>query len=112
MWRRRGWRGSTRRRDDTVTKDEIIAMAKEAGFARHEGGLVCILDGLPDPEVRALERFAALAAAKECDRICNAIKTEDDYCVDNGDYMLDSDDCIAVAQGEWNRPDFNLEVPA
>ncbi len=47
-----------------VTPEEITAMAKEAGFARHEGGLVCILDGLPDPELRALERFASLVAEK------------------------------------------------
>ena len=54
---------------------EITAMAKEAGFARHESGLVCILDGLPDPELRALERFAALVAAKEreaCALVCDA----------------------------------------
>lgn len=57
-----------------MTQDEIAAMAKEAGFARHESGLVCILDGLPDPELRALERFAALVAAKEreaCADLCD-----------------------------------------
>ena len=46
------------------------------------------------------------ATSAECERICAAIKAEDDHCVDGGDYMLDSDDCIAVAKGEWKRPDF------
>lgn len=38
--------------------------------------------------------------------ICAAIKAEDDHCVDQGDYMLDSDDCIKIVRGEWMRPDF------
>ena len=45
--------------------------------------------------------------AEECERICAAIKAEDDHCVDNGDYMLDSNDCIKVARGEWVRPEFD-----
>ena len=45
--------------------------------------------------------------AEECERICAAIKAEDDYCIDNGDYMLDSNDCIKVARGEWVRPEFD-----
>lgn len=36
--------------------------------------------------------------------ICAAIKAEDDHCVTKGDYMLDSDDCIKVARGQWVRP--------
>lgn len=44
----------------------------------------------------------------ERERICAAIKAEDDYCVTEGDYMLDSDDCIAVARGTWKRPDYDL----
>jgi hypothetical protein len=55
-----------------------------------------------------LERFAALVRADERERICKAIKEEDDYCVTEGDYMLDSDDCIAVTKGVWVRPEFNL----
>ena len=54
-----------------------------------------------------LERFAALVADHERDRICKAIKEEDDYCVTEGDYMLDSDDCIAIAKGDWVRPDYS-----
>lgn len=45
------------------------------------------------------------AVLAERARICAAIKTEDDHCA-AGDYMLDSDDCIAVAQGVWARPEY------
>jgi hypothetical protein len=56
-----------------------------------------------------LARFEALVRADERERICKAIKEEDDYCVTDGDYMLDSDDCIAVTKGVWVRPEFSLE---
>lgn len=47
------------------------------------------------------------AAVKiERERICAAIKAEDDHCAD-GDYMMDSDDCIKVVRGTWERPDWN-----
>ena len=48
------------------------------------------------------------ATLLERERICAAIKAEDDYCVDHGDYMLDSDDCIKIVSGEWVRPDFSV----
>ena len=57
-----------------------------------------------------IERFAELARSDERERICKAIKEEDDYCVSEGDYMLDSDDCIAVAKGEWVRPDYSVDA--
>lgn len=41
----------------------------------------------------------------ERERICAAIKAEDDHCAD-GDYMMDSDDCIKVVRGTWERPDW------
>lgn len=50
------------------------------------------------------------AARLERERICAAIKAEDDYCVDNGDYMLDSDDCIKIVRGEWVRPAFSADA--
>ena len=50
------------------------------------------------------------AARLERERICAAIKAEDDYCVDHGDYMLDSDDCIKIVRGEWVRPDFAVDA--
>lgn len=46
------------------------------------------------------------SAKSERERICTAIKAEDDHCAD-GDYMMDSDDCIKVARGTWERPDWN-----
>ena len=83
-----------------MDRDDIIKMAKEAG----------IKQAIETPHllmVHELERFAALVAAHERDRICKAIKEEDDYCVTEGDYMLDSDDCIAIAKGDWVRPDYS-----
>jgi hypothetical protein len=62
-----------------------------------------------DKFIGRLEAFEALVRADERERICKAIKEEDDYCVTEGDYMLDSDDCIAVTKGVWVRPEFNLE---
>lgn len=53
-------------------------------------------------------RFGEAVAAAERERICAAIKAEDDYCVTEGNYMLDSDDCISVARGTWKRPDYDL----
>lgn len=50
------------------------------------------------------------ALGLERERICAAIKAEDDYCVDQGDYMLDSDDCIKIVRGEWVRPDFSIDA--
>ena len=46
---------------------------------------------LREDEIRASER----------ERICAAIKAADDK-ASEGDYMLDSDDCIAVVRGTWN----------
>jgi len=61
-------------------------------------------------QVRTQEEWMRIAfdAAKhlERERICAAIKAEEDHCAD-GDYMLDSDDCISVARGTWRRPDWN-----
>ena len=83
-----------------MSRGDIIRMAREARLRDH-------IAFFSDSEVAvALARFAALVAAAERERICTAIKAEDDYCVDNGDYMLDSDDCIKVVRGTWQRPDF------
>lgn len=59
---------------------------------------------------RAWQAACTAGAAAERERICKAIKEEDDYCVTEGDYMLDSDDCIAVARGEWERPDYSVDA--
>ena len=82
----------------------LIELASEAGFGKLLSG-----DGLPTmwhgSDLKMLERFADLVATAERERICAAIKEEDDHCW-TGDYMLDSDDCIAVAKGEWKRPEY------
>jgi hypothetical protein len=48
-----------------------------------------------------IERFAELVMAAERERMCAAIKAADDK-ASEGDYMLDSDDCISVVRGTWN----------
>ncbi len=83
-----------------MNQEDIIRMAREAN----------IKQAIETPHllmVHELERFAVLVAAAERERICKAIKEEDDYCVTEGDYMLDSHDCIAVAKSEWVRPDYS-----
>jgi hypothetical protein len=82
-----------------MTQDEIIKLAREAGMQGMLTDVVCTH--------KELARFAALVAGHERDRICKAIKEENDYCVTEGDYMLDSDDCIAIAKGDWVRPDYS-----
>ena len=47
----------------------------------------------------AAGHYAALAAERE--RLCAATKAADDK-ASEGDYMLDSDDCISVIRGTWN----------
>jgi hypothetical protein len=83
-----------------MSTEDIVRMARQAGLRNH-------IAFFSDSEVAvALARFAALVVAADQDRCCAAIKAEDDYCVDTGDYMLDSDDCIKVVRGTWQRPDF------
>ena len=99
-----------------MDREEIIRMAREAGLrvGTNLSGVVLVGSpaeiGLAHLTIEELERFAALVAAAERERICKAIKEEDDYCVTEGDYMLDSDDCIAVAKGEWVRPDYSADA--
>jgi len=78
----------------------VVEMAREAGFTDGELSFMATM----------FERFAALVRADERERVCKAIKEEDDYCVTEGDYMLDSDDCIAVAKGDWVRPDYGVDA--
>jgi metal-responsive CopG/Arc/MetJ family transcriptional regulator len=80
-----------------MDREDIIKLAREAGLAY----------GSDEKPLGSVTRFAALVADHERDRICKAIKEEDDYCVTEGDYMLDSDDCIAIAKGDWVRPDYS-----
>ena len=62
---------------------------------------------VPEPvDLQALNVAIADALMQERERLCAAIKAEDDYTVTQGDYMLDSDDCISVIRGTWKRPEF------
>ena len=96
-----------------MNREDIIRMAREAGLrvGTNLSGVVLVGSpaeiGLAHLTIEELERFAALVAAAERERICKAIKEEDDYCVTEGEYMLDSNDCIAVAKSEWVRPDYS-----
>lgn len=65
---------------------------------------------VPALKAQAADSVLEDAARLERERICAAIKAEDDYCVDQGDYMLDSDDCIKIVRGEWVRPDFAIDA--
>jgi hypothetical protein len=86
-----------------MNKEEIIKLAQEAGLIRAG-------ENYTEPArwgISEITDFYSRVAAAERERICKAIKEEDDYCVTEGDYMLDSDDCIAVAKSEWVRPDYS-----
>ena len=68
------------------------------------------IETAPTPPAQAADSVLEDAARLERERICAAIKAEDDYCIDQGDYMLDSDDCIKIVRGEWVRPDFAVDA--
>jgi hypothetical protein len=84
-------------------------MAREAGLIQESEYFYSPREEEADVHIKDLKAFEALVRADERERICKAIKEEDDYCVTEGDYMLDSDDCIAVTKGVWVRPEFSLE---
>ena len=86
-----------------MTEQEVIKAARKAG-AEFECGTL-LVNGKDAHDF--LVRFAGIVVEFERNRICAAIKEEDDHC-STGDYMLDSDDCISVAKGEWNRPDYGV----
>ena len=99
-------------------KRYAAGMFGESGFLAPPGTLLRVEQGHPDcvtlskvaegePSGTA-EAVDALQAERE--RICAAIKAEDDYCVDQGGYMLDSDDCIKIVRGDWVRPDFSVRA--
>jgi hypothetical protein len=57
------------------------------------------IDGFTDADLRSAW-LAGVDAAKEA--MCSAIKAADDK-ASEGDYMLDSDDCISVIRGTWEK---------
>lgn len=84
-----------------ISRSELESLAALAGFTRSQ---------FNSPfNQEKLRRLIRDVRKLELNRICKAIKDEDDYCVDHGDYMLDSDDCIAVARGTWKRPDYSVD---
>ena len=62
------------------------------------------------PAAQGMDAEIQQAVEAERERICAAIKAEDDHCVDQGDYMLDSNDCIKIVRGKWVRPDYSLDA--
>ena len=83
-----------------MTDEQMRDLVKDCGLD-WQRGYMPLFDG--DPTNRYAVLISAVPAA-ERERICAAIKAEDDYMVDR-DYMLDSDDCISVARGQWKRPE-------
>lgn len=80
------------------SNDDIRAIAREA---RNRSGSASDDCG-PSGYVLAGWKAAvsALSHAPSIDDLCARIKAADDAAADR-DYMLDSDDCIAVLRGEW-----------
>ncbi len=68
------------------------------------------LDAATQPAAQGMDAEIQQAVEAERERICAAIKAEDDHCVDQGDYMLDSNDCIKIVRGKWVRPDYSVEA--
>ena len=59
-----------------MTRDDIITMAREAGFEQNSLGVTYTSGALPE----LLERFAALVAAAEreaCAKICDSVNSYD-----------------------------------
>ena len=83
----------------------LVEAAGMVNLLNHGSGSCVYSEGCNGVTQEHLERFAELVRADERERICTAIKAEDDHCSD-GDYMLDSDDCIKVVLGQWKRPDW------
>jgi hypothetical protein len=92
-----------------MTREELLMMAREAGIEVHPSKQQARigLDALIGCDSTGkLARFAELVAIRavdaERDRLCALIKAADDK-ASEGEYMLDSNDCISVIQGKWNH---------
>ena len=94
--------------------DEIrVTMAngsRDIGQLSAQAERLLVMLTAPQPAAQAAPVDADVRLERE--RLCAAIKAEDDYCVEHGDYMLDSDDCIKIVRGEWQRPDFAIAARA
>jgi hypothetical protein len=88
--------------------DLLVAkvLDKLAAKASNQYGLMHALDLNPSITEhhtlrRGLVRAAyMLGAMEQSERLCAAIKEADNK-ASEGDYMLDSDDCISVIRGTW-----------
>ena len=83
-----------------------------ASWRRHGANDYEMTDTPRKAQADARDAEIERAVLAERERICAAIKAEDDHCVTQGDYMLDSDDCIKVARGEWVRPVYDAAIAA
>ena len=82
---------------------EAVERYSNSDHRTRAGVLWRVISALADEVPFAPPMDGGDAGRLERERICAAIKAEDDYCVDHGDYMLDSDDCIKIVRGEWVR---------
>ena len=82
--------------DGTPLSNDIAVWMAEFAMEQHD--------------TSALDESRKDVVDAERERLCAAIKAEDDYCVTEGDYMLDSDDCISVIRGTWKRPDYTIDA--
>ena len=99
----------------TPQADSQPAPLREGEWINDAGRIKWLMWRVQDLEAKLAARAPADsvledAARLERERICAAIKAEDDYCVEHGDYMLDSDDCIKIVRGEWVRPDYLVDA--
>ena len=95
-----------------IDRNEMLETAKACGMNFAPAQFSGVLEAeVSEFDLEAYtQTITQKAAEAERERICAAIEAEDDYCVDEGDYMLDSDDCIKVARGEWERPDYSVDA--
>lgn len=57
-----------------MTKDELIEMAKDAGFRVFGDKIVAADNGISGDASQSIERFAALVAAKEREKILDELR--------------------------------------
>jgi len=74
--------------------------------------LTAYADQAIEPLLAQIEELTArLASRRDIESLCARIKSADDAAI-NGDYMLDSNDCISVIRGTWKGHTINDCQPA
>lgn len=84
---------------NALKQGAVLVPLTAADHPGHPGGPQARWSAL---EIDAIQAYAARCVAASREQICAAIKAEDDH-ASLGDYMLDSEDCIAVVRGTWVR---------